>query len=72
MTLDEAQRLARLLCEAPDDCPRDQQSLCTCVVCMRDYAIRLNAAFPSYQWTSEPDPDAGGFGLLRVEEKPHA
>ena len=74
MTLFEAQELAVLLSDVPEDWPTPARSLCTCSGCMQDYQERLTYAFPQFVWAIVPDPDEQGFGTLtvRAREDSHA
>lgn len=69
MTLEEARTLALLLSDVPDDWPVKAQTLCTCCMCMEDYAERLNYAFPSFVWETIPDTEETQFSTLTVRAK---
>ena len=72
MTLREAETLAVLLSEVPEDWPIEAETLCTCISCLKDYQARLAYAFPQFIWEISRNVDAPaepGFGILTVLER---
>ena len=55
MTLDEAQRLAKLLSQIDET--DDTDTWCVCCFCMRILATRLSEAFPAFAWHDIPCND---------------
>lgn len=68
MTFEEAQQLVQIFNDPPDTMPHTAM-LCTCFLCMRDYAQHFAIVFPQFDWMVDGDPEDKDHGLLRVEEK---